>query len=95
MNKYNFTGTLYGVPVYLTRINKKRARNLFNKGVKIYLCPSNFQPLGPWFNAFDIELSAGEGFDSLARNFEYYNCFNSETGYFASYYINTLKKWKH
>jgi hypothetical protein len=91
MNRYNFSGTLYGVPVYLTRINKKRARNLFNKGVKIYLCPSNFCPIGVWFNAFDVDLTAGEAFDTILNNFEYYNCINNETGYFTSFYINTKK----
>jgi hypothetical protein len=91
MRALKFTGTLDGVPVYLTRINKKRARNLFNKGVKIYLCPSNFRPIGPWFNAFDVDLSAGEAFDTILNNFEYYNCMNRETGYFASFYINTKK----
>jgi hypothetical protein len=92
MNKLSFAGTLYGVPVHLTRINKKRARNLFNKGVKIYLCPSNLRPIGPWFNAFDVDLSAGEAFDTILNSFEYYNCINNETGYFTSFYINTLKK---
>jgi hypothetical protein len=91
MNKLSFAGTLYGVPVYLTRINKKRARNLFNKGIEIYICPTNLNPVLFVNKPFKIEYSCGADFTQLVRNIEYFFCINNQTGYFASFYINTKK----
>ena len=92
MKPLKFYGQLYGQNLHLVRVDKRKARNLFNKGIEIYLVPSNFVPFGAWFQPYQIELSCDIEFDTLVNNFNYYNCINSETGYFPSFYINTQKK---
>jgi hypothetical protein len=91
MNKLSFTGTLYGQNLHLVRIDKRKARNLFDKGVEIYLVPSNFKPFNAWFGPMVASLNNCFNFDQLANNYTYYNCINSETGYFPAFYINTKK----
>lgn len=90
MRQDRYSGEIYGKRVYLARIDKRKARNLFERGVKIYLAPSNFRPIGVWFTAHEIDLSAGYDFDTIVNSFDYYNCINHETGYFPSYFINLL-----
>jgi hypothetical protein len=92
MKELRFRGTIAGAPAYLARIDKRKARNLFELGVKIYLVPSNFRPFGPWISPHEIELNQGAAFDQISDSFSYYNCINAQTGYFPAYYINLLTK---
>ena len=97
MKPLKFTGQLYGQNLNLVRVDKRKARNLFNKGVEIYLVPSNFRPFQDWFipvlisenNPYHFCESAG--FDESVNCFENYSCLNNYTGYFPSFYINTQK----
>jgi hypothetical protein len=90
MRADRFKGKIEYQDVFLARIDKRKARNLFNKGVKIYLVPSNLVPFGPWMQPHEINNSFGLNFDNCANVFSYYNCINSQTGYFPSFYINLL-----
>lgn len=71
------------------RINKKRARSLYNAGYTIYLVPCKVWPndQGPWIRPYAICKKGGELFDNHVNAFEYYNCNNYELGYYAAFYI--------
>jgi hypothetical protein len=95
MIERRFKGNLYGKPVYFARIDKRKARNLFESGVKIYLVPSNFAPFGAWIQPFEISINnpyswEKQDFDKISNSFTYYNCINAQTGYFPAFYINLL-----
>lgn len=83
------------------RIQKNKARRLYNDGVTVYLLPCKVYPDDdhPWIKPFELnkkriddhyngydELKKLYTFDSRINNFEYYNC-NAELGYYAAYYI--------
>lgn len=68
------------------RINKKKARSLYNAGYTIYLTPCKIWPddRGP---IRPCPISKKEGpFDDRVNAFEYYNC-NHQLGYYAAFYI--------
>lgn len=92
MRALKFTGQLYGQNLHLVRIDKRKARNLFNKGLEIYVVPSNLNPVLFGNKPFKIESSCNANFDQLVRSVKYFFCINSQTGYFPSFYINNLKK---
>ena len=91
MRSDRFKGKAYGQDVFLARIDKRKARNLFDKGVKIYLVPSNLDPFSDFFPV-EIEESTHFRFDANVYSFTNYQCINSNTGFFPSYYINLLSK---
>ena len=98
MRQITFNGSIGEQKFFLRRIDKRKARNLFNKGIEIYLCPSNLRPFGAWFQPLMISLNNPYSicetlsFTDIVNYYTYYNCINNETGYFPSFYINTLKK---
>ena len=73
-----------------TRINKTKARNLFNQGIDIMIVPCNVAPdySNMWIQPYMINNQAGFSFDQLINNFEYYNCNDNETGLYTAYYID-------
>lgn len=74
---------------YMVRINKKKARNLFNKGEIIHLLPCKLNINNYWFPACAISLTSDiKSFDGIVNEYEYYNC-NYEMGYYCAYYV----KW--
>jgi hypothetical protein len=89
-----FLGKINERQAYLCRIDKRKARALFELGATVYLVPSNFVPFGAWAQALPIKKDNFEywsnNFDEISRNFQYYNCINAQTGYFPAYYINLL-----
>jgi hypothetical protein len=97
MKSLKFTGTLAGQDLHLVRVDKRKARNLFNRGLEIYLCPSNFKPFKDWF--IPVLISENKpyyfceslNFDDSVDCFQNYSCLNNYTGYFPSFYINTQK----
>jgi hypothetical protein len=93
MRALKFTGQLYGQHLHLVRIDKRKARNLFEKGVKIYLVPSNLYPFGPWVTPFEISTDDchKSDFNLVSNTYSNYHCINNQTGYFPSFYINTQK----
>lgn len=92
MKKYQFRGQIQGAPAFLARLDKRRARALFEMGGTVYLVPVNFNPFGDWIHVVPVCKSYGYGetFDTYVNAFTSYNCINSETGYFPAYYINLL-----
>ena len=69
-----------------TRINKTRARNLVNKGSKVYAMPRLMRTGNGWQVPALIELDEFTSFDTWVNRFEYYNC-SYETGYYSAFYI--------
>ena len=71
------------------RIDKRKARGLFNKGVSIAICPDNLRPFGFFQPEAIISLeypNIGD-FDKICNEFEIYHCINRETGYHAAFYM--------
>lgn len=75
------------------RIRKDVARKLFNRGRIIYLTPSNIvaSDSSPWIKPYAINNRAGQDFDSVVNNYEYYNCCY-ELGYYTNFWINMKEK---
>ena len=73
-----------------TRINKTRARKLFDQGLTIHLVPCkvlcNYGNM--WVIPIPIEKSWYEDFDRAVNNFVYYNCQHTELGLYPAYYID-------
>lgn len=92
MKKYQFKGTIAGKPAFLARLDKRRARSLFEMGGTVYLVPVNFVPFSAWNIAVPINKNYGYGetFEAHVHSYTYYNCINNETGYFPAFYVNLL-----
>lgn len=69
------------------RITKAEARKRWDAKQQLYIAPCNLRPGGPWGIGveFDSE-NISDDFDNVVNNFEYYNCHDSETGRYASFY---------
>lgn len=70
----------------MEKINKEKARKLFNAGKTIRLCASKINPCNIWGFYADIDASCNNTFDRLVNEFMYYNC-STETGKRVCYYI--------
>lgn len=70
----------------MRRINKKEARRRFNQGEEITLVACKMLVDSPWGLGCRVDNSDSRDFDRIVNNFEYYNC-TSQTGYYASYYV--------
>lgn len=95
MKRYKFKGQINGKSAYLCRIDKRKARALFDTGATVYLVPSNFAPFGAWIQPLPIKKDnpytwQPADFDTVTNEFKYYNCINSETGFFPAYYFDLL-----
>ena len=69
------------------RITKRTAMRLYEKGEPVLFCPVNLIPGGPWGIGCTITKEEGRTFEQALNAFEYYNCFNNETGYYAAFYV--------
>ena len=72
------------------RVNKTKARRLFNEGKTIYLVPCKVypDPRGMWIQPYDIDKKFDKTFDTIVNSYEYYNCC-PETGKVVAFYIKT------
>lgn len=78
----------------LKRINKKKARRLYNEGKTIYITRCKVSVFSELFPPFILEKKNYHSeypeliptFDNIINEFEYYNCC-PELGYYAAYYI--------
>lgn len=76
------------------RIDKRKARNLYNKGISLVLCADNLQPFGFWNcgietninNLDEYDREKSDCFDRLCNEFKFYNCISRETGYNIAFY---------
>ena len=81
------------------RIDRRRAKKAFMSGLPVWACPCNLRPFGHWSPACDFiptyyledygykRQELGGVFDLICNSFEAYNCINSETGRYISFYI--------
>jgi len=69
------------------RITKKTAERLYELGQPVLFCPVKLIPGGSWGNGCTITKKEGTTFTQALNAFEYYNCINNETGYYAAFYI--------
>lgn len=89
---YNYTFTDNNNKTW-SRIDKRRARGLYNKGFTIVVCPDNLRPFTMWtceicLNKEVDNISGLEtDFNKRVTYFEIYNCINRETGYHAAFYM--------
>ena len=86
MKNLQFTGNFYGEIITIVQIQKRTAKKMFQAGETIYIQSSNFHPFGVWSQCIDINNKSGETFESIVNSFEYYNCNDSETGLYTTFY---------
>lgn len=68
------------------KINKTKARELYNQGTPIYVFPSKANTGSPWFPW--VSFTKGDmDFDTFLNHFRYYNC-NSELGLSCKFYCD-------
>lgn len=72
----------------MVKINKQRAKKLYEAGKKIMLVPCKLMYGSPWHPECVIQRgNVGYcNFTTLVNSFVYYNC-SYETGYYPHYYI--------
>ena len=73
----------------IVRVTKTRARNLFNAGKNFLVICANCHPIGPEQPALVEPVrfkQEGWDFDRYVKNYEYYNCVDTQTGRRAGYY---------
>jgi hypothetical protein len=66
------------------RVNKTKAKNIFNSSCAVLLLPSNIRPNNMWIGFH--RLNNQDDFEKQVSNYIYYNC-NEETGLYPKYYI--------
>ncbi len=72
----------------MKKINKTKARKLWNNDKEIFIVPCNMSPASPWYSGSCFCKSRhNQDFDDFIFQYEYYNCVDSETGKRASYYV--------
>ena len=75
-----------------TRINKSKARKLYNLGRPIVVLPCKANPNSPWFSNSTVSKESGRDFDTLVNEFIYYNCNTSELGRRPAFYVVTVNE---
>lgn len=73
----------------MTKINKVRARNLYNSGGAVIAIPCKLNPNNQFFATGAVLQKipgADHDFDKLCNQLSYYNCTN-ETGRYLAFYI--------
>ena len=72
------------------RIDKRKARKMYNAGQEVGIIPCKCNPASIWFNGFtminDPSQEETRDFDSYVNEFEYFNC-NAEMGRYAAFYL--------
>lgn len=80
-----------------TRVNRKRARTLFDAGRTVRMVPSKMVPMTSSEVGYGMAIAINKAelteryfdfkdFDDLASNFASYNC-TYETGYYPAFYV--------
>lgn len=76
------------------RIDKRKARRLYNQGITLVLCADNLRPFDFWNcgietninNLDEYDRNTPDIFDKLCNQFRFYNCVSCETGYNIAFY---------
>lgn len=69
------------------RVDKRKARNLYNNGDDILISAENIDPFGIVGGATVNITETNKVFDGVVNGFTFYNCVNIETGYRPAFYI--------
>lgn len=78
--------TFDAVGYTFNRVNRKRARNAFEKGITIALCPCKLRPGHPYHpEAIIVKSDEIDNFETLENYFSSYNC-TTETGKRINYF---------
>ena len=75
MRAYEFEGKI--------RINKTKAKNLFNKGCQVWVMGNKSNPYSAWIDFCTLDLN--DRFEEQINTFEYYLC--RELGLYTSYFV--------
>ena len=75
-----------------TRINKSKARKLYNLGRPIVVLPCKANPNSPWFSNSTVSKESDRDFDTLVNEFIYYNCNTAELGRRQAFYVVTVNE---
>lgn len=74
----------------LRRISKAAARNIYNNGGTIYVCPINMNPIHPHWNMtakINKQDLDGLDFNKVINQYTYYNCINNQVGLYTAFYV--------
>lgn len=70
------------------RIDKRKARRLFDQEKNIVLCADNLRPFGFYQPEAKINKTVYNlTFDQLCNEYKIYNCVSCETGYNIAFYM--------
>lgn len=69
----------------MIKINKTKAKEVFNNGGTVYIIPCKVRFDSMWIQPVAIDYRYGT-FDAVVNEFEYYNC-TSETGRYSHFYV--------
>lgn len=70
------------------KVPKNVARQAWNRGEPVVLCPCKLYPFGGFRPSVIVSKKEwAYAFDDVVKDFQWYNCTLNETGYYASYYV--------
>lgn len=75
--------------VTFTRVTKTVARNLFNNGEIVGICPVNINPESIWDGMCEFQKGCkfkNWDFGDFVNSFTYYNCQMDETGRYPKFF---------
>jgi hypothetical protein len=76
-----------------TRIDKRKARSLFNQGRVFAICPHKLRPGLPWaphMTVYSDECKRqGYTFEQVVAAFAWHNCGDNESGYYPAFYLTS------
>jgi hypothetical protein len=83
----------YDGDVKYVRVSKAAARKAYDAGQPVVLCPVKLAPFGGFRPSVMVQHhDRFDGtFDKVLDNFLYWNCQLHETGYYASYWVQSVK----
>ena len=68
------------------RVDKRRARRLYNEGIELYMVPCNCSVHSMFTIRMGEYWDRDYPFDIVVNEFEWYNC-NAETGKYTMFFI--------
>jgi hypothetical protein len=71
---------------HYVRISKKKAEKLYNIGALLHIVPCNINPESAFYN-YHVQKFGDETFEKVVTAYEIHNCFNTQTGKYAAFYI--------
>lgn len=71
----------------MEKVNKTKAKKLFESGKTILFIPHKLNPASPWSMGMEVSADSTDcSFNELCNAIAYYNC-NTETGKYLAYYV--------